>query len=350
MISQTDAAGVLSQVQRARYLARQHGLALGLGLLTRVMRTIAQRRVKQPPPEALALLERRFHALLQSDWDNAAAGLYPRGLLFHFPVREYAAALPLALADLPRVVKRVRERKFDDLPAGIDRSRYPDYYLRNFHWQTDGWFSERSARLYDFGVDMLFGGATDAMRRMTLPPVVRALADQPSPAVLDVACGTGRFTVQLAKALPRARIYGVDLSPFYAARAREQLAAARVKDASVLTENAETLPFGDASFDAVTCVFLFHELPRDARRRVLGEIRRVLKPGGVVSICDSAQLCDSPSLEFFFDSFAEAYHEPYYKGYVRDSLEAALTECGFADVHGEAHLVSKVVSAHAAAS
>ena len=348
--SETHGTRVLGHVQRARYLARQHGLALGLGMMARMFRTVGLGRKAQPPPAALAELERRFHALLARDWANAEEGLYPRRLLFHFPVKEYARALPLALADLPRVVQRVRRKDHDDLPRDIDRSRYPAYYLRNFHWQTDGWLSDRSAQLYDFGVDMLFGGATDAMRRMALPPVVRALADHPSPAVLDVACGTGRFMVQLASALPRARRYGVDLSPFYAARARAQLSAAHVRDASVLSENAETLPFRDASFDAVTCVFLFHELPRDARRRVLAEIRRVLKPGGVVSICDSAQLSESASIEYFLDAFADTYHEPYYKGYVRDSLEAALGEHGFADVHGEAHLVSKVVWARAAAS
>jgi ubiquinone/menaquinone biosynthesis C-methylase UbiE len=349
MISATAGQGVLAQMQRARYLARQHGLALGIGLVSRALRTLAG-RARRPPPQAIALLQRRFEELLRRDWDHAAAGVYPQRLLFHFPVREYAAALPLAIADLPKVVRRVRAGNFDDLPADIDRSRYPDYYLRNFHWQTDGWLSDRSARLYDFGVDLLFGGATDAMRRMTLPPVVQALRDQPDAAVLDVACGTGRFLVQMAAALPRARLHGVELSPFYAARAREQLAAAGVEDATIVSENAEQLPYADASFDAVTCVFLFHELPRDARRRVLHEIRRVLKPGGVVSVCDSAQLSDSPELAFFLDAFAESYHEPYYKGYVRDSLEAVLAECGFAHVKGEAHLVSKVVTARAAAS
>src|SRR4051812_34581526 len=105
------------QVQRARYLARQHGLALGLGLFGRVVRTF-QGRAKRPPPEALALLERRFHALLERDWDSAAAGLYPKRLLFHFPGRGSAATLPLAIADLPKVIKRVRARNFEDLPAG----------------------------------------------------------------------------------------------------------------------------------------------------------------------------------------------------------------------------------------
>ena len=70
----------------------------------------------------------------------------------------------------------------------------------------------------------------------------------------------------------------------------------------------------------------------------------------MLSVCDSAQLSDSAPLAFFLEAFAESYHEPYYKGYVRDPLEAALAECGFADVQGEPHLVSKVVSGRAAAS
>ncbi len=342
--------GVVAQVQRARYLARQHGLAIGLGLMARGLQSLAPRGRKLPPRAGMLELERRFRALLERDWQNAAAGIYPKDVLFHFPVREYAQLLPLALADLPKVMKRVRRKDFDDLPVGIDRSHYPAYYLRNFHWQTDGWFSDRSARLYDFGVDMLFGGATDAMRRMTLPPVVNALRDQARPAILDVACGTGRFLTQLHRALPQARLYGVDLSPFYAARARTQLAQEGVTDVAVLNENAEALPFKDASFDAVTCVFLFHELPKDARRRVLAEMHRVIKPGGVLSVCDSAQLVDSAELSFFLEAFADMYHEPYYKGYLRDDLATALAESGFAEVQSEPHLVSKVVWGRAAAS
>ena len=52
---------------------------------------------------------------------------------------------------------------------------YPTYYLQNFHFQTGGWLTEESAKLYDTQVEILFGGAADAMRRIALGSLARAL-------------------------------------------------------------------------------------------------------------------------------------------------------------------------------
>jgi ubiquinone/menaquinone biosynthesis C-methylase UbiE len=324
---------------KTRFLAQQHGMALGLGLVTRALHTVLRRRRPGPSAADLAALRRRFDDLLARDWSCAERGIYPKELLFRVHMREHLRALPAVAADLPRVLRRIRRRQTDDLPAGIDRSRYPDYYLRNFHWQTDGWLSERSARMYDVGVDILFGGATDVMRRMALPPVVEAVRGQRRARILDVACGTGRFLEMLRAALPEAQLHGVDLSPFYVARARRR----RIGDVTLGVENAEALPFRDDWFDAVTIVFLFHELPRDARRRVLAEARRVLKPGGVVSVLDSAQLSDAGELRFFLEAFHRMYHEPYYKGYLGDDLEGALIDVGLAARAVEPCFVAKLV-------
>ena len=96
-------------------------------------------------------------------------------------------------------------------------------------------------------------------------------------------------------------------------------------------------------FDAVTSVFLFHELPADARRRVMREAFRVLVPGGRFVVCDSAQLSDSRELEEVLHTFPATYHEPYYKGYLRDDLAEVMTECGFELESSTPHPVSKVV-------
>ena len=80
------------------------------------------------------------------------------------------------------------------------------------------------------------------------------------------------------------------------------------------------------------------------RRRVLAEIHRVLVPGGVAVLCDSAQLHDSPELAFFLESFPRNYHEPYYKSYLRDPLEEQLRATGFTDVAAGSFFVSKIAS------
>jgi ubiquinone/menaquinone biosynthesis C-methylase UbiE len=330
-------------IDAARYRLQQQGLALSAFLGHRVWHLALDPGA--PPPSAAAIreIERRYRELLERDLENVRRGFYPRQLLHQFPFLEYVAQAPSVLFDMPRVLLRRHRGRFRDLPARVDRRDYPKYYLRTFHWQTDGWLSDRSARLYDASVEFLFGGTADVMRRMAIPPVVDGVARLRKPRVLDVACGTGRFLSQLGAALPNAKLYGLDLSPHYLKRARTVLSGSA--DVSLAVDNAESLPFADAFFDAVTSVFLFHELPSDARRNVAAEAWRVLKTGGRLVVCDSAQLSDSGALEDFLEFFHRSYHEPYYKGYLRDDLATMLAETGFEVEESAPWLVSKVVVA-----
>jgi ubiquinone/menaquinone biosynthesis C-methylase UbiE len=84
---------------------------------------------------------------------------------------------------------------------------------------------------------------------------------------------------------------------------------------------AEAIPFADGQFDAITCIYLFHELPSGVRRAVVAEIRRVLKPGGMLVFVDSLQPGDEPDYDAMLDYFPVAFHEPYYASYLREDLE-----------------------------
>ena len=122
--------------------------------------------------------------------------------------------------DLPLTWKRQKERNVRDLPKKTDASLYPDYYLQNFHHQTDGYLSDHSAELYDLQVEILFNGTADAMRRRVLSPLKRGLNhfSECSPSsirVLDIATGTGRTLQQIRAALPHAELIGTDLSEAY---------------------------------------------------------------------------------------------------------------------------------------
>src|SRR6266446_5944113 len=198
---------------------------------------------------------------------------------------------------------------------------------------------------YDLTVELLFAGTADVMRRQVIPPVSRVVGDgaRSDVRLLDVACGTGRTLAQIARAHPRLRLYGLDLSPYYLQVARRVLAD--VADVSLVADNAERLPFRSGYFDVVTSVFLFHELPRPARRAVLAEMHRVLRPGGLLVIVDSAQLGESGELAFFLGRFAAEFHEPFYRDYVRDDLAAAAADAGLRVESVEPHFVSKVVVA-----
>lgn len=327
---------------RAAYRLQHAAVRLPILAAQELLRVTA---LRQPRPDAvgLAKAQERYYALLERDLENAERGLYPKSLLA-LPMTEYAKQTPRLLLEVGRVLRRMSAKDFRDLPEDVDLGRYPHYFRRTFHWQTDGYFSRRSAEAYDVGVEFIFLGAADVMRRQIIPPVAEYLAGRRGRAeILDVACGTGSALHQLARALPEHRYVGLDLSPFYIEVAKER--SPDGADIAYVAANGEAIPFDSGRFDAVTSVFLFHELPRRARRNVFAEMHRVLKPGGLLVIQDSAQASESPELASFQTRFAQDLHEPFFPDYVNDDLAPALSEAGFEVKSVEPWFVSKVVVA-----
>ncbi|HWU90417.1 MAG TPA: class I SAM-dependent methyltransferase [Kofleriaceae bacterium] len=336
---------MLSLLDRLAYRSQHLSFLINATVMQEVARLMTRTPRPQIAPEELRVLMRRRDELHARDLANVNAGLYPRELLFDIPIRRYACALPRLMRDTPRFVRRMKRGNFHDIPP-VDKRRYPAYYRRTFHWQTDGYFSEHSAEVYELGVELLFRGTADVMRRQIIPPItqhVRTAGGAERVKLLDVACGTGRTLHQLARAHPAMRLWGIDLSPAYIRIARRRLA--HVDEVALAVENAEQLPFADATFDVATSVYLFHELPRRARRNVVRELHRVVRPGGLVVIEDSAQLVESAAIERVLRAFPREFHEPFYADYLEDDLAGLLGEAGFEVASVEPHLVAKVVVA-----
>ncbi|HEU5107959.1 MAG TPA: class I SAM-dependent methyltransferase [Micromonosporaceae bacterium] len=114
--------------------------------------------------------------------------------------------------------------------------------------------------------------------RLVAAEFVRRLDQPPGRAWLDVGCGTGALTAAVLALAHPAGVVGVDPSEGFLADAR-----ARVEDprASFRTADARSLPFGDASFDAVVSGLALNFVP-DAHRAA-AELARVAAPGGVVA-------------------------------------------------------------------
>jgi ubiquinone/menaquinone biosynthesis C-methylase UbiE len=335
----------------ARYLALHEAVRLPLIGGHRLASLLTRWTTRRQKPARNRALERavqkRYWALLATDFENARRGIYPSELLFDVPFAVYAGNVPRFLLDAPKILGRIGARQHDDLPRHLDLSRYPAYYRRTFHWQTDGYFSRHSAELYDLGVELLFVGTADVMRRQVLAELVRR-KPRGKLRVLDVGMGTGRFLHQAARALPEAELRGVDLSPWYVGYARELLSAdagASGPAPKVEAANAEALPYPDHSFDVVTSIFMLHELPRRVRRNVLGEMWRVLAPGGLIVLEDAAQSGESRELTPALEQFSKDLHEPFFADYQTDDLADLVAECGFGSIATAPHFVAKVVSA-----
>ncbi|MGZ9021233.1 MAG: class I SAM-dependent methyltransferase, partial [Rhodoplanes sp.] len=186
-------------------------------------------------------------------------------------------------------------------------------------------------------------GTANAMRRQALPELHEIFAgrDQRSLRLIDIGCGTGRFLDSIKQAWPRLPALGLDLSEAYIRHARRHLRRwARV---DLVVANAEAIPASDDSIDAVTSIFMVHELPPQVRRVVVGECARVLKPGGRLILLDSLQRGDAPHYDGLLERFPQNYHEPYYRSYVDEDFAAIAQQCGLAHRRDVTTFVSKVM-------
>ena len=126
--------------------------------------------------------------------------------------------------------------------------------------------------------------------------------------VLDVACGTAAVSIELARDLADRRVTGIDQSADMLTAGRARVLAAGFADRVDLREGrAESLPFGDAAFDALTFTYLLRYV--DDPRATLTELARVVRPGGVVAM-----------LEF---ALPRGVWRPLWELYVRVGLPAA---------------------------
>ncbi len=281
--------------------------------------------------------------LFRRDLANVEEGIYPLPEEHDGSPATLIDRSRLFFADLPAVHRR-RERGGSREVAtdGRDAKR-PAYYLQNFHFQSGGWMTEESARRYDTQVEVLFHGTANATRRQALRPLHEVFAgrDQRKLRLVDLGCGTGRFLDFVKQAWPRLPVVGLDLSEAYLREAKRHLKRwSRVK---LVVGKAEAIPLPDASQDAVTSIFTFHELPPEVRRAVFREAARVLKPAGRFVIVDSVQHGDVPDYDGLLELFPQNYHEPYYRSYLTEDFGAMAQACGLAQVAASNAFVSKVM-------
>ncbi|OVE80986.1 hypothetical protein BVY03_04830 [bacterium K02(2017)] len=323
-------------------------------------------------PRFLIKFFEAYQRLIGQDLTNVEDGYYPRDLLYQFPLTQYLKASPSIIKDIPDFIARMKANKRKDLPSfdqiksharlrlsqlGVtdedeiqnylrNLEKAKNYYLQNFHWQTDGWFSLESAARYDASVETLFFGAADMMRRQTIPLIVKHYNDDPDGfKVLDVASGTGRLLSQINRALPEAKLTGLDLSVDYLLHSKKHLS----DDIMLLPGNAQDMPLKEASFNVVVIGYLMHELPYNIRSEVYAEAKRILKPGGLLIVYDSIQH-DEPDeniaalVNVTEGSFANIFNEVYYNNYRRDSIRERLENMGMSGVKRKSFLYTTIVS------
>jgi ubiquinone/menaquinone biosynthesis C-methylase UbiE len=136
-------------------------------------------------------------------------------------------------------------------------------------------------RGYDIYATVFFGGR----RHRVFNRLAAESGARPGDRVLDVGCGTGYFTRLMAQAVaPGGTAHGVDPSGDAIEHARQRVA--RLDNCTFDEGVAEALDASDGAYDVVVSSLMIHHLPETLRHRAIGEMSRVLRPGGLVLIAE----------------------------------------------------------------
>ena len=175
--------------------------------------------------------------------------------------------------------------------------------------------------------------------RLAVGPLGPGLADErrlarllldlkPGDDVLDVACGSGGFTRDFARAVgPAGLAVGLDASATMLARAVRDTDDESWGEVAYVRADATATPFADDAFDAV-CVFLALHLMADPMA-VLDELVRVLRPGGHLAVMTTSQLRSAP-LRALVRAGGRASGQRIFE---RDEISDALRARGFGELH-----------------
>jgi ubiquinone/menaquinone biosynthesis C-methylase UbiE len=237
--------------------------------------------------------------------------------------------------------KTLRDRGVDTWTAELQsiqnpNLQYPDYYLKPFHAYETGnlsWDAATEVEVASYAAHARIWSDAgskegDARLRESFHTILKQELPKDPQTILDLGCSVGLSTIALQAIYPNAQITGLDLSPYFltVAQYRNQLTHPSIQWVHAA---AEKTPFADRSFNLVSTFLMCHELPQSATKAILQEARRLLTPGGYLTIMDM-----NPRSEAFLKLPPYVFTllkstEPYLDDYFTLDLEEAIAEAGF---------------------
>lgn len=153
--------------------------------------------------------------------------------------------------------------------------------------------------------------------------------------VLDVGCGPGTVTVDLAKVVPSGRVTGIDLSAEVIEIARNSLRDSDVLNAEFAVDDVYDLSFADKSFDVVYAHQVLQHLGNPVA--ALKEMRRVLRDGGLLAVRDSDYAAfswspDDPRLDRWMDIYQQLTKLNHVDANAGRHLHAWVRNAGFSSL------------------
>ena len=240
---------------------------------------------------------------------------------------------------------RVAELDTEELRGSLARITnpnltYPDYYQVPFHAYDAGnlcWLAAleaepatQSMALRVWKGESLTSEAAQQRLRHSFLEAIAPHLPQTMQNVLDVGCSIGISTeflhqyLQTRQSQPIETV-GLDLSPHMLAVAQQRDQTQQISQ--WVHGNAEATDFPDNSFDVISLQFVLHELPRQATSAIFREMRRILRPGGLLAIVDnnpkSEVIQNLPPALFVLMKSTEPWSDDYYTFNVEEALNQA---------------------------
>jgi len=146
-------------------------------------------------------------------------------------------------------------------------------------------------KLVHFPAPAFIGRGLDSnFRRKLQPPdkLIQRSGIRKGMHVLEVGCGSGAYTTFVARVVGGGgKVYALDIQPEMLKQLESKLAKPEnedIKNIELVNSSAYELPFDDDSLDLVYMVTVLQEIPD--RNKTLQQVRRVLKPGGILSVTE----------------------------------------------------------------
>jgi len=146
-------------------------------------------------------------------------------------------------------------------------------------------------KVFHFPAPAFIGRFLDSNIRRAMQPqaaLIRRSGIQPGMRVLEIGCGSGAYTLEMARAVgATGKVVALDIQPGMLEQLKNKLTRSEntdIRNVEPLLASACQLPFQNGSFDATFMITVLQEIPD--KWRALAEVRRTLRPGGIVAVTE----------------------------------------------------------------
>ncbi|WP_088240117.1 class I SAM-dependent methyltransferase [Calothrix rhizosoleniae] len=234
-------------------------------------------------------------------------------------------------------VEKLKQRDWESDFAQVHNPQisYPEYYLQPFHAYEKGdlcWEAalevEVAAKAVHARIWQEAGVEGDSQLRQSYHDIIKAQIPHSPQDIMDLGCSVGMSTFALQAVYLQAQITGVDLSPYFLAIAHYR-SQQRQANINWVHAAGESTGIADNSFDLASMFLICHELPQSATREIFTEVRRLLRPGGHLTIMDMNPQAEAYKKMPPYVLTLLKSTEPYMDEYFTLDMRQTLMETGF---------------------